>query len=147
MYRFGMGDVSMTPDDIASCTKYYWLLPIPCWSLSPSAWQSAAALNPSLLTPTPPSQPVATPSNPTPLTMPPASAEDAQATVDATVAASTAASQENILAAVQTQQSLLPSDACSETIISGVCDVVVYIAGALLAGVVLMSAIAPRGRR
>lgn len=153
---WGLGDaqnVSMTADDIAACNAHYWLLPIPCWALSPSAWASAAVLNPANLTPGVPLPPVATDSNPTPLTTPPVDAASAQGTVDATVAATTAASQAQILDAVQTNQPYLPADNsplnpfsdCNESIITGVCDWMLYLGGIGAAALFIFSY--ARGRR
>lgn len=146
MYGWGMGQVANPV-----CTgTFSWLDP-GCWgvwigaqmtgqanaagNLDTSSSYSGFPLPPA---PLPPPAPVATAENPTPLTTPPSSAAEAQNTINATLAAGTAANQQQyqqFFATVPTgcQSTILPS--------FGFCDTTIYWAAGItvLLGFVYMA--------
>lgn len=148
-FRRGFGVYNVTsPQGVTyDCDSWSNLFVPTCWGiLDPSAAAAAsnALSNPSVYAPVQapptPTAPVATLSNPSPLTTPPASAADAQSTVDATLAANYAAwLAQNRATMNQTADNLAAAATCPETILPswGICDSTVYWAIVGVFGLVL----------
>lgn len=158
MIPIGMGAVISPPADQPQLPAGFFTAPTNpvCTGasayLDPSCWGMEAAgamgygplapgpsgyMNPPA--PTPPGAPASTTSNPTPLTTPPASGPDAQATIDATIANSTAANQQALLD-FYTQQAALTPVACTENILPnlGICDSTIYWGAAIAAAALVL---------
>ena len=134
---YGLGIVAAAPGNPACTGPSSWFDPY-CWLFGPPDTSSNYVGVPAPPPPMPPPAPVPTANNPNPLTTPPATGADAQATVDATIAAGVAANQ----AMYQNWFASVPSD-CTQTILpsAGICDTTVYIGVgvAVLLGFVFMA--------
>ena len=102
-----------------------------CWNpFVPEAPASAVPSNNPLPAPIPPPAPVATPDNPNPLILPPASGADANATINATLEQGMLNSQQNLQNYIQQMQNQGAANnaACASTIFPflGVCDSTIY---------------------
>ena len=139
------------------CTTFWnWLIHPCCVDASPN-WEGNFITGsnpyqglPETPPPIAPLSPVATASNPNPLITPPASASAAQETVDATIAATTAANQaqaQSFFADLNTSIQNQNPSGCSSTIAPsfGVCDSTIYWVGGILAASLLLFGSMGRG--
>lgn len=134
MIPIGMGNLGQTYKQTADGTVVDCDLPenivySVCWNpFAPTAPSSAVpSMNP-MPAPSGPPAPVATPGNPTPLTTPPASAADAQATINATLEQGMLNNQAALNTYIQNMQNQGTAPSCNETIFPtlGICDSAVY---------------------
>lgn len=119
------------------CSQYLtWLTNAGCWGYTPTEWATQMAYGNILPTLGKGASTTGVIDYSNPSTLASGVQEDPQAAIDTAVAEQTAANQAANLLAVQTQG---PSATCSTSIISGVCDWIVYVgAAAALVGVALL---------
>ena len=168
-FRQGFGDVRAAVQTAApanpdcnppvgvDCTSFweYMIHPncgctYPNWMTSTFGTSTAYQGLPNPPAPTGPPAPVSTSANSTPLTTPPADQSTAQGTVDATIAAGTAANQaqaQGFFADLSTWiDTANAGSTCSQNLISGVCDWMT-VAGAGIVFVGVMALFGSSGRR
>ena len=164
MYGFrtgtGMGAVSALvqtappadPTCLHDCTSFWnWML-FPCCADAAVNWETIQITGnayeglPSTPAPSTMPAPVGTAANPTPLTTPPADQSTAQGTVDATITAGQTA-QQTQAQSFFADLSNWTNAGCSSSILSGVCDSTVFIAGAIAAAGLLFMFAGGGGRR
>lgn len=121
------------------CSQYVtWLTNAGCWGYTPTEWATQMAYGNILPTLGKGASTAGVIDYSTPSTLAPGVQEDPQAAIEAAVADQTTLNQAANLLAVQTQAPNATST-CSTSIISGVCDWIVYaVAAAALVGVALL---------
>ena len=165
MYGFrtgtGMGAVSALvqtappadPTCLHDCTSFWNWMFYPCCADAAVNWETIQITGnayeglPSTPAPSTMPAPVGTAANPTPLTTPPADQSTAQGTVDATITAGQTAQQTQAQSFFADLSNWTNAGNCSSSILSGVCDSTVFIAGAIAAAGLLFMFAGGRGRR
>lgn len=151
--EFGLGDTAPTNANVQAappanptvsncsydCTTFWNYMFHPCCVDASPNWAGNLIAGgnpyqglPPTPAPTPPPAPVATPGNPTPLTTPPANQQMAQDTVDATIVAGQQAQQAQAQDFFSSLDTSLNPAGCSSTMLSGICDSTVLIAGGIV---------------
>ena len=104
----GAQTADLSPTNIARCSSgWYWLNPLSCWNMSPSAWGDAASY---------PMPSVALAGPPAVTVNPDGTVSNAQSQIDASVAQAATQYQANIAAAGEAQMPSgdgLPTGACT----------------------------------